>query len=77
LPGEALLGPVVDACGAQRTEQISNGGDDLIVGRAVTKTATWLPERVMIIDEGDQIAPDFTAVQGTYAAGSTILRESN
>jgi hypothetical protein len=43
---------------------VSDGSDDLIVGRAVAKTAAGLPERIVIVDEGDQIAPAFTAVQG-------------
>ena len=63
VPRKALFGSVVDARRAKRAQQVSDCGNHLLIWRSVRKAAAWLPERVVVIDEGDEVPPDLTPVE--------------
>lgn len=58
-PIESLLGAVVNARCSEGTQQEAYRADDLVVSRLVPEAACWLPERVVVVDEGHQVAADF------------------
>ena len=64
---EALLRSVVDARGAEGAQQVPDGSDHLVVRGAMGEAASRLPEGIVIVDEGDEVAPELTPVERPLA----------
>jgi hypothetical protein len=64
---ETLLGAVINARHAEGAQQVADRADDLLIGRAVGDPTVGLPERVVVVDERDQVAAELATVCGSTA----------